>query len=80
MPQFILTARNNIPLGAGQIVERGREIVVCVNSPSALPSNIFNTQAGKEAVGRAFSLAGIPPSANFMTMAKWDVKPFMPRF
>lgn len=80
MPQFILTARNNIPLGTGQMVERGREILVSVNSPSAMASNILNTPAGKDAVGRAFSLAGIPPSTNFMTLAKWDVKPYNPRF
>ena len=79
MPAFVLIARNNIPLSNGQMVERGRQIEVFVNSPTAQASNIFVTPYWKEAVGRAFAIQGIPATANFMTMAKWDVKPFSPK-
>jgi len=75
MPVFVLTARNNIPLSGGQIIERGRQIEVFVNAPTVQASSIFITPYGKEAISRAFALQGIPPTANYMTGAKWDVQP-----
>jgi hypothetical protein len=80
MGLFILTARNNIPLSGGQMIERGRQIEVYVNNPCALPSNIFVTHYGKEAISRAFAIQGIPATSNYMNMSKWDVKPITPKF
>ena len=74
MPRFVLTARNNILLSGGQIVERGRQIEVFVNSSTAQAGNLFDTPYGKEAISRAFSIQGIPPTPNYMNGAKWDVK------
>ena len=76
MPKFVLTARNNIPLSGGQMIERGRQIEVFVNAPTVQASSIFITPYGKEAISRAFAIQGIPPTANYMTGAKWDVQPF----
>jgi hypothetical protein len=80
MPAFLLTARNNIPLGAGQMVEKGRQIQVFVNSPCQMSGNIFVTPAGKEAVARAFAMQGIPASSNYMNFSKWNVEPYKPSF
>ncbi len=80
MPVFVLTARNNIPLAGGQMIERGRQIEVFVNAPTAQASNIFVTPYGKEAVSRAFTIQGIPPTPNYMNGAKWDVQPAHTRF
>lgn len=80
MPAFVLTARNSFPLSNGQIVERGRQVEVFVNSPTAMASNIFVTSHGKEAVARAFAIQGIPATSNYMNFSKWEVKPFFPRF
>jgi len=74
MPIFVLTARNNIPLSGGQMIERGRQIEVFVNAPTVLSSNIFVSPYGKEAVARAFSIQGIPPTPNYMNGTKWDVQ------
>ena len=79
MSVFILTARNFIPLNGGQMIERGRQIEVYVNSPGTMASNIFVTRDGKEAVARAFALHGIPATPNYMTTGKWDVQPLKPK-
>ncbi len=59
----------------GQMIERGRQIEVFVNAPTVQASSIFMTPYGKEAISRAFAIQGIPPTANYMTGAKWDVQP-----
>ena len=74
MPKFVLTARNFIPLPNGQMIERGREIEVFVNTSGTVASNIFVTQGGKEAVSRAFAIQGIPNTPNYMNGGKWDVQ------
>ena len=74
MPKFVLTARNFIPLANGQMIERGREVEVFVNTSGTVASNIFVTQGGKEAVSRAFAIQGIPNTPNYMNGGKWDVQ------
>ena len=74
MPKFVLTARNFIPMSNGQVIERGREIEVFVNSVGTQASNIFVTQGGKEAVSRAFAIQGIPNTSIYMNSGKWDVR------
>lgn len=80
MSQFVLTARQNYPLSNGEMIERGRQILVSVNSPGTTISNLFNTEAGKKAVSFAFGQQMIPANSSFMSYAKWDIKPFNLRF
>lgn len=80
MPQYILTAKQSFPLAGGQSVEKGRTIVVTVNSTVDVKNNLFDHKLGKEAVERAFSAQNIPPTASYMNYSKWDIKPFNPRF
>lgn len=80
MSQFVLTARNTIPLGNGGLVEQGRKIIVSVNALGTTKDNIFQTVAGKNAVALAFGQQGIPATSNFMSTAKWEIKPFMIKF
>lgn len=80
MAQFVLTARYTYPLSNGGTIEQGRQVFVSVNSPGTTSSNLFNTEAGKKAVSFAFGQQMIPANSSFMSYAKWDIKPYTPRF
>lgn len=80
MPQYILTSRNSIPLSGGRVIEKGRTVLVNVNTDINCASNIFTHSQAKKDVAAAFAMNNIPPIDSFMNNSKWDVKPFNPRF
>lgn len=80
MSQYILTSRNNIPLSGGGAIEKGRTVLVNVNTNINCASNIFTHSQAKKDVAAAFSMHNIPPTDSFMSYSKWEVRPFNPRF
>ena len=76
MSIFELTAKNNIYLGANNIVQKGEMVSVHVGSPSAKAYNIFSNPDSRRQTLEQMACRGIDLRSNtsLLNLSQWDVK------
>lgn len=77
MPQFILTAKQNIIRPNGFFLPKGHEILITIPTSGIRPGNLFGNNRCKEMLLNQFKFNGINiPSTDtgFYSQGNWNIK------